>query len=66
MCPDRTAWEYETLRPRRGATKKEATDPKAELNALGAEGWQLVDTIDYVGGGTKFLVFRRPAEPESE
>ena len=60
-----TQWEYETLRPPRGATKKEASDPKAELNELGAEGWELVDTISYVGGGTKYVVFKRPVEDES-
>ena len=55
-----TAWEYETLRPARDATKKEAVDPKARLNELGAEGWELVETISYEGGGTKYLVFKRP------
>ncbi len=55
-------WEYETLRPRRDETKKEAEDPKAELNQLGAEGWEFVETIDYEGGGTKYLVFKRPAQ----
>jgi hypothetical protein len=54
-------WEYETLRPPRGETKKEAEDPKDELNELAAEGWRLVDTIDYTSGGTKFIVFERPA-----
>ncbi|WP_435062287.1 DUF4177 domain-containing protein [Halobaculum sp. EA56] len=60
MAPE--AWEYETLQPPRGATRKEAVDPKAELNELGEEGWELVDTVDYVGGGTKYLVLKRPAE----
>lgn len=60
-----TRWEYETLRPPREATKKEASDPKAELNELGAEGWELVTTVEYVGGGTKHLVFKRPAEDSS-
>lgn len=54
-------WEYETLRVPRGETKKESKDPKAELNELAAEGWRFVDTIDYTGGGTKYLVFERPA-----
>lgn len=58
----RDSWEYETLRVPRGSTKKEAIDPKAELNELGNEGWELADTIDYVGGGTKFLVFKRLAK----
>ncbi|WP_436928792.1 DUF4177 domain-containing protein [Halosimplex halobium] len=62
MAGDPDAWEYETLEPPRGETKKEATDPKAELNELGAEGWELVETVDYVGGGTKFLVLRRPTD----
>lgn len=53
-------WEYETVRPPRGETKKEAEDPKAQLNELAAEGWRFVDTIDYTGGGTKFIVFERP------
>jgi hypothetical protein len=55
-----TEWEYETLRPARDATKKEAVDPKARLNELGAEGWELIETISYEGGGTKYLVFKRP------
>lgn len=56
-----TLWEYETLRPPRGETRKESEDPKTEMNELAAEGWRLVETIDYTGGGTKFLVFERPA-----
>ncbi|WP_115864130.1 DUF4177 domain-containing protein [Halorussus litoreus] len=59
--PDPVRWEYETLRPPRNETKKEATDPKAELNELGAAGWELVSTVEYEGGGTKYLVFKRPA-----
>jgi hypothetical protein len=62
MAGDRRCWEYETLRPPREATKHEATDPKEQLNELGREGWELVTTVDYSGGGTKFLVFRRPAD----
>jgi hypothetical protein len=61
--PMADAWEYETLRPPRGTTKKEATDPKAALNRLGSDGWELVDTVDYVGGGTKYLLFKRPVDP---
>ncbi|PSQ12649.1 hypothetical protein BRC98_02840 [Halobacteriales archaeon QS_7_68_65] len=57
-----TQWEYETLRPPRGATKKEASDPKTELNELGADGWELVTTVEYTGGGTKYIVFKRPAD----
>lgn len=57
---DHSRWEYETLRVPRGETKKEAEDPKAELNELAAEGWRFVDTIGYTGGGTKYLVFERP------
>ncbi|MFC6906850.1 DUF4177 domain-containing protein [Halalkalicoccus tibetensis] len=53
-------WEYETLRPPRGDTKKEAEDPKDEINELAAAGWRLVETIDYTSGGTKYLVFERP------
>ena len=57
-------WEYETLRVPREALKKEAADPKAEINELAAEGWRLVDTIDYTGGGTKFIVFERRVESD--
>lgn len=58
---DPVRWEYETLRPPRDGTRKEATDPKAALNELGANGWELAGTIEYEGGGTKYLVFKRPA-----
>lgn len=54
-------WEYKTIRPPRGTTKKEVEDPGSMLNELGADGWELVATLDYVGGGTKYLVFKRPA-----
>nr|WP_308203539.1 hypothetical protein [Halobium salinum] len=56
------AWEYRVLRPPREPAKKEARDPTTEFNELGSDGWKLIETVDYVGGGTKFLVFRRPAE----
>ncbi|WP_049947827.1 hypothetical protein [Candidatus Halobonum tyrrellensis] len=58
---DPTEWEYRCLRPPREETKKEVSDPTADLNELGAVGWELVDTLDYTGGGTKFLVFKRPS-----
>ncbi|MCU4753592.1 DUF4177 domain-containing protein [Halobacteria archaeon AArc-curdl1] len=54
-----SAWEYETVRPPREATMREADDPKALLNEYGANGWEFVDTIDYTEGGTKYLVFKR-------
>jgi hypothetical protein len=57
-----TEWEYETLQPPRDATKKESIDPKTELNELGEDGWELAGTVDFVGGGTKFLIFKRPAD----
>ncbi|WP_332899203.1 MULTISPECIES: hypothetical protein [unclassified Haladaptatus] len=53
-------WEYLTVRPDREPTRKEARDPGDILDELGADGWELTDTIDYVGGGTKFLVLKRP------
>lgn len=64
MNEDARRWEYETLRPPRESTKKEATDPKAQLNELGEEGWELAGTIEYTGGGTKLLVFKRPADAD--
>lgn len=56
-----TRWEYKTLRSPRGDTKKEAEDPRDEINEPAADGWQLVETIDYTGGGTKYLVFEHLA-----
>lgn len=62
MTTDReTVWEYETVRPPREATMEEASDPEELLNEYGQEGWELVSTIEYTGGGTKYLVFKRPA-----
>ncbi|MDS0474309.1 DUF4177 domain-containing protein [Natrinema sp. 1APR25-10V2] len=55
-------WEYRTLRPPRDETKKEAQNPQDALNEYGDDGWELVETIEYTGGGTKYLVFKRPAE----
>lgn len=57
-----TRWEYRTVRPPREATKKEITDPESLLNELGSDGWELVSTLEYVGGGTKFLVLKRAAK----
>ena len=56
---DEGRWEYETLRVPREETKKESADPRDELNEYAADGWRLVETIDYTGGGTKFLVLER-------
>jgi Domain of unknown function (DUF4177) len=61
-----THWEYETLRPPRDETKKEANDPKAEINELATEGWRLVETVDYTSGGTKYLVFERPVRNDND
>ena len=63
---DHTRWEYETLRAPRGETQKESEDPKRELNELAAEGWRFVDTIDYTGGGTKFLGFERATRSSAD
>lgn len=57
-------WEYETLRVPRGEVKKESVDPKGKINELASDGWRLVETVDYTGGGTKFLVFERPVGDE--
>lgn len=64
VVPEFTKWEYETVVPPKGSTQKEAVDPKACLNQFGEEGWEFVDTIEYVGGGTKFLVFKRPKDED--
>lgn len=59
-------WEYHTIRPPRGSTKKESIDPIHDLNDLGEDGWELVSTIEYVGGGTKYLVFKRPKTGDTD
>ena len=46
------------------ANKKEATDPKAQLNELGEDGWELVTSVEYAGGGTKHLLFKRPVNQQ--
>jgi hypothetical protein len=69
MADERTTegrWEYETLRPPRDETKKESNDPKGDLNELAAQGWRLVETVDYNGGGTKYLVFERPVRSDDD
>lgn len=64
--PTGIRWEYEVLRPPRDETKKEAENPKEDINDLAADGWRLVETIDYTSGGTKFLVFERPRSDDAE
>ncbi|WP_121744243.1 DUF4177 domain-containing protein [Natronorubrum halophilum] len=59
-------WQYKVLEPPRGPTMEEAVDPTAELNDLGTDGWELVTTIEYTGGGTKYLVFKRPESATDE
>ncbi|MDQ2050408.1 DUF4177 domain-containing protein [Natronolimnohabitans sp. A-GB9] len=59
-------WEYETVRPPRNPTMQEASDPEEVLNEFGSDGWELIGTIDYSGGGTKFLVFKRPVDEERD
>lgn len=58
--PEPIRWEYETIRPPRDETMKEASDPKSTLNELGAEGWEFTGTVEYEGGGTKYLICKRP------
>lgn len=41
---------------------KEASDPTDRLNELGAQGWEVATTIDYAGGGTKYIVMKRLVE----
>lgn len=57
-------WEYKTLEPPKGLTKRETVDPTDELNRLGTEGWELTETISYDGSATKLLVFKRPVPHE--
>ena len=57
-------WEYKTLEPAKGLTKRETVDPTDELNELGAEGWELTESVSYDKGGTKFLILKRPVYDE--
>jgi len=62
MSADTTPrWEYRVVQPPREPSKKEVRDPTQLFEEVAADGWELDETLDYVGGGTKFLVFRRPA-----
>lgn len=57
-------WEYKSLEPPKGLTKRETIDPTEELNRLGAEGWELTATVSYDKGGTKLLLLKRPVYDE--
>lgn len=61
---ERAEWEYKMIEPAKGLTKHEAINSEEQLNELGAEGWRLVDTVSYDGGGTKLFVLERRANPE--
>ena len=61
---ERTKWEYKMIEPSKGLTKREAINSESKLNELGAEGWRLVDTVSYDGGGTKMFVLERQMNPE--
>lgn len=65
---DQQRWEYRSVRPPREETLKEASDPTERLNELGAEGWNMATTIDYAGGGTKYIIMKRlvGTEPRHE
>lgn len=45
---------------------KEASDPTERLNELGASGWDVATTVEYTGGGTKYIIMKRPTEMETE
>ncbi|MDG5820705.1 DUF4177 domain-containing protein [Natronococcus sp. A-GB7] len=63
MSSDRdTRWEYKAIEPPTELTKRESANPEERLNELGADGWRLVETVSYDGGGTKFLLFERRLE----
>lgn len=65
MAPERPpTWEYKTIEPPKGLTKREAVDPTAVLNDLGADGWELTGTLEYDKGGTKYLLLKRPVYDE--
>ena len=63
MNSDRSAhWEYKAIESPTELTKRESANPEDRLNELGADGWRLVETVSYDGGGTKFLLFERRLE----
>ncbi|WP_293030108.1 DUF4177 domain-containing protein [Natronococcus sp.] len=63
MSSDRSPrWEYKAVEPPTELTKRESANPEKRLNQLGADGWRLVETVSYDGGGTKFLLFERRLE----
>ena len=55
-------WEYKVIKPPSELTKRESSNPERRLNELAADGWRLVETVSYDGGGTKFLIFERSLE----
>ena len=61
-----SSWEYKIITPERGVALKESGDPETALNEFGKDGWELTETIDYVGGGTKYLVLKRRRGETSE
>lgn len=63
MSSDRSSrWEYKAVEPPTELTMRESANPEKRLNELGADGWRLVETVSYDGGGTKFLLFERRLE----
>jgi hypothetical protein len=62
----RPRWEYRVVKPPREPSKKEVRDPSGLLDEAATEGWELDETLDYVGGGTKYLVLRRPVSAAGE
>ncbi|WP_198667862.1 hypothetical protein [Saliphagus sp. LR7] len=56
--------EYRAIEPPTELTKRESANPEARMTELGREGWRLVETVSYDGGGTKFLIFERSVGDE--
>jgi hypothetical protein len=49
-------WEYKTIRP--DLTTEMEPGARSELNQLGAEGWELCESVRT--DGMPFLIFKRP------
>ena len=62
MTSESADWEYKAVEPPTELTKRESANPEQRLNELAAEGWRLVETVSYDGGGTKYLIFERSLE----
>ncbi|WP_267639983.1 DUF4177 domain-containing protein [Haloarchaeobius amylolyticus] len=58
MSPNQQ-WEYKVVELSSSFFGHETKVDEESLNELGAEGWELVETLSEGGGNTQALVFKR-------